>query len=72
MNSTKGTKMQIEQKGCSIVITIDIDEAALAAAEPSASGKTKIVATTRGFTRVGPVALSLNCILREHKGASAT
>ena len=71
--------MQIEQKGSTIVITIDIDEAALAAAEPSASGKTKIVATTRGFTRVGPIELSLNCILkdlprggREYKGTAVT
>jgi hypothetical protein len=52
--------MHIEQKGDQIVITIPVDAAALAAAKPSSSGKTRLVATTNGFRRVGPVSVSLN------------
>jgi hypothetical protein len=52
--------MQIEQRGTDIVITIPVDAATLAAAKPSSSGKTRLVATTNGFRRVGPVSISLN------------
>jgi hypothetical protein len=53
--------MQIERIGDRIVITIKVDDAALAEAKPSSSGKTLMVATTNGFRRLGPVSLSLNC-----------
>jgi hypothetical protein len=53
--------MQIEQLGDKIIITINVDDAAIAEAKPSSSGKTLMVATTNGFKRVGPVSLSLNC-----------
>jgi hypothetical protein len=52
--------MDIKHIDGKIVITIDVDEAALAEAKPSASGKTRLVATTSGFRRVGPVSVSLN------------
>jgi hypothetical protein len=53
--------MQIEHIGDKIVITIQVDDATIAEAKPSSSGKTIMVATTNGFKRVGPVSLSLNC-----------
>lgn len=43
-----------------LVIIVDVSEKALAAAEPSKSGKSKVVATTRGFTGFGKVKLSMN------------
>lgn len=49
-----------EIKGDKLVITIDISAAAVAAAEPSKSGKSKVLATTAGFTGYGNVKLSLN------------
>jgi hypothetical protein len=36
-------------EGDKLVITVDISKAALEAAEPSQSGKTKTVSTTSGF-----------------------
>jgi hypothetical protein len=53
--------MNIEQQGDKIIITIDVNEAAPAAAQPSSTGKTLMVATTNGFRRVGPVSISINC-----------
>ena len=55
--------MQISQEGDKIVITIDASEAALKAAPPSSTGKTLMVATTKGFRRVGPLSVSLNCTI---------
>jgi len=52
--------MQIEHKGDKVLITVDVSADALAKAQPSKSGKTRLVATTSGFTRCGPVSLSLN------------
>ena len=49
-----------KRNGNTLVLTIDISAAALAAAEASKSGKTKLVATTGGFTGEGPVKYSLN------------
>lgn len=55
--------MDVKHEGDKLVITIDVSKAALAAAAPSKSGKTKIVSSTNGFTRVGPVSLSLNATI---------
>ena len=52
-----------EIKGDTLVLTIDISKAARDAAEPSKSGKTKVLASTRGFTRFGDVAVSLNATI---------
>jgi hypothetical protein len=52
--------MQIEQKGGQIIVTIDMGRAAIQEAKPSSSGKTRLVASTNGFRRVGPVSISLN------------
>lgn len=56
--------MQVEIKGDKLVITIDVSKAAFESAPASASGKTRVVASTRGFanyiTPNGSVGLSLN------------
>lgn len=56
--------MKVEVNGDKMVITIDVSAAALKAALPSSTGKTRTVATTHGFSRyqtpAGEVALSLN------------
>lgn len=56
--------MNVEIKGDTMVITIDVSKAAFANAAPSTSGKSKVVASTRGFanysTPNGLVGLSLN------------
>lgn len=52
----------IEIRGSLMVITIDISKAALDAAAPSKTGKSRIVAGTGGFQKVGPVKVSLNVI----------
>ncbi len=49
-----------EIKGDKLVITIDVSKAARDAAEVSKSGKSKLLATTGGFTGYGDVKLSLN------------
>ena len=58
------SKMKIDVKGDVLTITLDVSKAAYDAAIPSASGKTKIVDSTHGFTGVvtpaGLVSLSLN------------
>ena len=53
--------MQIERQGEKLVIVIDISEGAIAAAQPSSSGKTLMVASTNGFRRHGSVSINLNC-----------
>ena len=52
--------MNIELKGDTLIITVDVSEKALKGAPKSASGKTRVVATTRGFARYGKVAVGLN------------
>jgi hypothetical protein len=52
-----------EMKGDNLVITIDCGKAAREEAHPSKSGKTKVLATTGGFTRIGDVSVSLNATL---------
>jgi|ERR1035437_1496884 hypothetical protein len=58
------SKMKIEQKGNVLLIEIDVSKAMYDAAVASASGKTKIVDSTHGFTGVvtpgGLCQLSLN------------
>ena len=53
--------MDIKVDGDKLVITIDVSKKALEGALPSKSGKTRIVASTNGFTNYGAVGLSLNC-----------
>ena len=55
--------VQAEMKGDTLVITIDTSKAARDKAQPSKSGKTKVLATTGGFTRIGDVSISLNATL---------
>jgi hypothetical protein len=43
-----------------LTITVDVSKTALAAAPVSGTGKSKLVASTHGFSRHGPVAISLN------------
>ena len=52
-----------EMKGDILTLTIDCSKAAKDAAKPSASGKTKILATTSGFTGFGDVKVSLNATI---------
>lgn len=56
--------MQIKLEGDKLVITLDVGKGAFDAATPSTSGKTKVIASTRGFTGVstplGIVKVSLN------------
>ncbi len=52
--------MNIEVKGDKLLIEVDVSATALAKAEISRSGKRRLVATTRGFARYGPVEVSLN------------
>lgn len=49
-----------EIKGDKLIITCDVSEAVRKAAKPSGSGKTLIVASTGGFSKVGDLSLSLN------------
>ena len=53
----------VEIKGDVMVITVDISKDALSSAIPSKSGKSKIVAGTGGFQKIGPVKVSLNVIV---------
>lgn len=56
--------MEMKIVGDKLVITLDVSKAAMDAALPSTSGKTKVVASTRGFTGLqtphGVVQVSLN------------
>jgi hypothetical protein len=54
------TNVHVERKGDKLVLTIDISDAMRAKAEPSKSGKTKVLASTHGFTPVEGVGISLN------------
>ena len=55
MNVIKG-----EIKGDVLTLTIDVSKAARDAAGDSKSGKTRILASTSGFTRFGDVSVSCN------------
>lgn len=52
-----------EVKGDLLILTINIGQAAKDAAQPSKSGKTKVLATTSGFTGFGDVKVSLNATI---------
>lgn len=52
-----------EMKGDILTITVDCSKVARDAAQPSKSGKTKILATTSGFTGFGDVKVSLNATI---------
>lgn len=52
-----------EIKGDTLVLFIDISAKAKETAELSKSGKSKVLASTRGFTRFGDVAVSLNATI---------
>ena len=58
------TNVQHEIKGDKLILTIDVSAATLSKAEPSKSGKTKVVATTHGFTNLGAGGVSLNVTTR--------
>ncbi len=45
-----------------LTLVIKVDEATIAKAEPSKSGKSKMVATTSGFVGFGGVRASVNVI----------
>ena len=50
-------------EGDKLVLTVDLSKAAREAARPSASGKTRILATTSGFTGYADVKVSLNATI---------
>ena len=52
-----------EIKGDVLVITIDVSKEAREKAQPSKSGKTKLLATTSGFTGFGDIKVSLNATI---------
>lgn len=52
-----------EIKGDQLILTIDISKASREAAGPSKSGKTKLIASTGGFTGYGDVKVSLNATI---------
>ncbi len=52
-----------ELKGDLLTLVIDCSKEARDAAEPSKSGKTRILATTSGFTRFGDVSVSVNATI---------
>lgn len=52
-----------EIKGDLLVLTIDVSKAARDAAKDSKSGKSRILATTSGFTGFGDVKVSLNATI---------
>lgn len=52
-----------ELKGDLLVLTIDVSKAARDAAKDSKSGKSKILATTSGFTGFGDIKVSLNATI---------
>lgn len=52
-----------EIKGDKLVLTIDVSSAAREAAQPSSSGKTRLVASTRGTMRFGDIGVLLNCTI---------
>src|ERR1035437_4835741 len=56
----KMVNVNTKRNGDQLIITVDISKAALEAATASKSGKTRIVASTGGFTGEGPVKYSLN------------
>lgn len=62
--------MKIEYKGGNVVITIPCGDKEIKAAPPSKTGKTKMIATTGGFSQVegAPVGVKLSLNLVGPKG----
>jgi hypothetical protein len=56
--------MNVKVEGDKLIITIDISAKAKADAQPSKSGKTRLLASTNGFTNYGDVGLSLNATVK--------
>jgi len=52
--------IQYEQKGDKLILTIDVSPDSIEEAKASKSGKTRMVASTHGFTNIGGVKVSLN------------
>lgn len=55
--------MQGKIEGDKLILTIDIGKAAVDGAQPSSSGKTLVIDSSRGFTRFGNVSVSLNATI---------
>lgn len=55
-----GTNVQAEIRDGKLVIICDVDAKTVAGAEPSKSGKSRVVASTHGFTRLAAFGVSLN------------
>lgn len=53
-------KAKTSQDGNTLILEIDISPKAREAAEPSKSGKSKVLASTRGFVNYNGVKVSLN------------
>lgn len=54
----------VKRVGDNLVLTIDISKAALDAATPSASGKSKVVASTHGNTSIEGVTIGVNAYIK--------
>lgn len=59
-----------EVKGDKLIITVDLNKKEIQSAKPSATGRTKIVASTRGNTKVGEfhgssIAFALNVMAKD-------
>lgn len=56
--------IEYKRVGDKLVLTIDIGKASLEAAQPSASGKNKTVASTHGNTQIEGVTIGVNCYVK--------
>jgi hypothetical protein len=52
-----------ELVGDKLVLTIDTSEEARAKAQPSKTGKTLLLASTRSFVKFGDISVSLNALI---------
>lgn len=58
------TNVSHEVKGDKLILTIDIGEGARKGAVDSKSGKTRVLASTHGFTSINGIGVSLNCTVK--------
>ena len=58
------TNVTSKVEGDKLILTIDISAAAQKAATTSKSGKTRVLASTHGFTNINGVGVSLNATVR--------
>ncbi len=56
--------------GDKLILEIDVSAIARQNAQPSKSGKTRIIATTNGFKRFGDVNVNLNATIPAAEGSS--